>query len=136
MPGQLIPIDLEIDTEVPSSAPPKTLYAMMTRTRIEQLARAMPDGQSAILACLLWQASLHERMRLGPFAGRLLASMSGPQLAKMTGRDLRSVRHSLNRLTVKGLVFKEKSSAGRKNIYHLSFLVEDRRVAGCETETS
>ncbi len=136
MPGQLTPIDLEIVAEVHSSAPTKILFAMITRNRVEQLARAMPDGQSAILACLLWQASLHERMRLGQFAGRLLASMSGPQLAKMTGRDLRTIRHCLNRLTAKGLVLKEETSAGCKNIYHLSFLVEDRRVASCEIETS
>jgi len=136
MPGQLIPVDLEVVMEEPSTAPPKRLFALMTRDRVEQLARAMPDGQSAVLACLLWQASLHERMRRGPFAGRLLASMSGPKLATMTGRELRTVRHSLSRLAAKGLVLKEKTSAGRKNIYRLPFIHQDPKVGVSDTETS
>ena len=51
----------------------------------------------------------------------LAASLSGTQLADMTARPLRTIRHALQRLTATGLLVKERG-AGRKNTYTLPFL--------------
>lgn len=97
-------------------------YATLTMARVKRLARAMPDAQSAVLVLLAWQATLHERMSRGPLAGRPAASWSGSQLAAMTDRPIRTVRHALERLRAAGLIEKGPSAAGRKSVYTLPFL--------------
>jgi hypothetical protein len=79
----------------------------------------MPDAQSAVLLCLAWQASLQERMSYGPHAGRFLARLSGPQLAEMIGRPLRTVRHALRRLKESARICNEQPGAGSKAVYAL-----------------
>jgi hypothetical protein len=88
------------------------------------LAHSMPDSQSAVLACLVWQASLHERLARGPLAGRFVARLSGAQLADMTGRPLRTIRHALRRLTEEGVIHREQSAPGRKAVYAPSLAAE------------
>lgn len=123
MPGRLTPTPL---AEAAGAIPPPELggYATLTRTRVVRLARAMPDCQSAVLLLLAWQATLHEKMRRGRLAGRTAASLSGAQLAAMTGRPLRTIRHALRRLSAGQLVSKEAGPSGRKNTYALPFLID------------
>jgi hypothetical protein len=117
--SQLTP--LETNPLITPSPRPSGSYAVLTKDRAKALVRAMPDCQSAVLTCLVWQASLHEKMRQGPFAGRPVASLSGSQLSVMTGRPLRTVRHALRRLSECGLVVKA-TLPGRKAIYELPWL--------------
>ena len=119
MRSQLTPLDT--GPSVIASSRPSSSYALLTKDRAVALARAMPDCQSAVLTCLAWQASLHERMHLGRFAGRTVASLSGKQLHEMTARPLRSVWYALQRLTERGLVVKTPQP-GHKTIYELPCL--------------
>lgn len=112
-------------TPPPSGGRP---FARIDRRRMIALARSMPDCQSAVLACLVWQASLQERLVRGPLAGRFVARLSGTQLAEMTGRPLRTVRYSLRRLTAKGLIRREHPAPGKKAVYALGLMAE--RQAG------
>ena len=58
-------------------------YATLSKDRVLRLAQSMPDCQSAVLLLLAWQATLHEKMKRGRFAGRAEASLSGAAV----GRD-------------------------------------------------
>src|SRR5262245_43264928 len=99
MSGWLVPTAVG-GTAAGVTPPPTTPrgYATVTKDRAVQLSRAMPDCQSAVLLLLAWQATLHEKMKRGRFAGKAVASLSGSQLAEMTGRPLRTVRHALRTL--------------------------------------
>jgi hypothetical protein len=119
MRSQLTPLDT--GPSVIASSRPSGSYALLTKDRTVALARAMPDCQSAVLTCLAWQASLHERMHRGQFAGRPVASLSGNQLHEMTGRPLRSVWYALQRLSERHLVVKS-TRPGRMTVYELPCL--------------
>src|SRR5262245_2112904 len=82
----------------------------------------MPDAQSAVLLCLTWQACFQQRMEYGPLAGQALAKLSGPQLAEMTGRPIRTVRHALRRLKQATRIKNEQSAAGKKGVYRLDVI--------------
>lgn len=122
MPGKLNPTPLQLAGTPGAIVAAPGGYATLSRDRVERLATAMPDCQSAILLLLAWQATLHEKMKRGPLAGKTAASLSGGQLAAMTGRPLRTIRHALARLAADGVVLKEPVPAGRKNTYTLPFL--------------
>jgi hypothetical protein len=99
------------------SRPLTQQFAIVDRRVLVALVRAMPDSQSAVLACLVWQASRHQRLTWGPYAGRYLARLSGAQLASMTGRHIRTVRHALSRLTTQGHITRETPRSGRTALY-------------------
>jgi hypothetical protein len=99
---------------------PGASFAIFERELLVALARVMPDAQSAVLLCLAWQASFQKRMEYGPFAGQAVAKLSGPQLAEMTGRPIRTVRHALSRLRHATRIKNEQSGAGKKGIYRLN----------------
>lgn len=101
---------------------PKESYALVPLSVAGNLARAMPDCQSAVLMALAWQALLHQRMHKGEFAGRAVASLSAGQLSKQTGRPIRTVKHALSRLSASGRVIKLSRGAGRKGCYALPSL--------------
>jgi hypothetical protein len=117
-----VPID---PGDFPPTGRPDEAYALVPVGRLVKLVRAMPDSQSAVLVCLAWQASLQERLRRGPFAGKPVARLSGRQLAEMTGRPLRTVRYALARLIEAGTVRNECTLPGRKAIYVLPAFVAD-----------
>jgi len=97
-------------------------FAILEREVVIALAKAMPDAQSAILLCLAWHACLQERMRNGPLAGEFVARLSGPQLAELTGRPIRTVRYALRKLKKAARIFNEQSAAGKKSIYRLGIM--------------
>jgi hypothetical protein len=97
-------------------------FAIFEHGLLVALSRAMPDAQSAILFCLAWQASLQKKMLRGPLAGQALAKLSGPQLAEITSRPIRTVRHALSRLRKAMVISNEQSGAGKKGVYRLSFV--------------
>jgi hypothetical protein len=98
---------------------PRRPFALIDRARLTATARVMPDAQSAVLACLLWQACKQERLARGPLAGRFVARLSGPRLATLTGRPLRTVRYALRRLSDSGVIRREAGPAGTTAIYAL-----------------
>ncbi len=126
MSGRLMRIAVPVATEMVPKPVTGGSYATLSRARVLCLARTTPDCQSAVLLLLVWQATLHEKMKRGRLAGRLAASLSGNQLADMTARPLRTVRHALQRLTAAKLLVKE-CVAGRKNTYTLPFLAQETR---------
>jgi hypothetical protein len=93
---------------------------MLDRDQIVNLARVMPDAQSAVLLCLAWQAALQERLHHGPDAGQRVARLSGRQLAEMTGRSLRLVRYALSRLKLAGIIEPTSAGPGRKATYRIN----------------
>jgi hypothetical protein len=128
MPSQLTPIPVIVDAEVVSQPPTTPVaYATLTKERLLRLARAMPDCQSAVLMVLVWHAIRNAKMKRGGLAGRTVASVSGGQLAGMTGRPLRTIRHALSKLLACHLISKVPTAAGRKNIYAIPIF--------CPTET-
>jgi hypothetical protein len=104
----------------PGSQDPGPAFAIIERNLLVALARVSPDAQSAVLLCLAWQASFQKRMERGPLAGRLVAKLSGQQLAEMTGRPIRTVRHALRRLTQSGRIKNEQAGQGKKAVYGLN----------------
>ena len=121
MSGQLTLTPLGEDTR--SSAPPGG-YATLSQVVVERLARAIPDAQSAVLVLLTWNAVRNSRLKRGPLAGRVVASLSGAQLGRLTGRPLRTIRYALRQLAARGQVVREVVPAGRKGVYSLPFLVD------------
>jgi hypothetical protein len=95
-------------------------FAIIERDLLVALARVSPDAQSAVLLCLAWQASFQKRMERGPLAGQLVAKLSGQQLAEMTGRSIRTVRHALSRLTQTGRIKNDQAGHGKKAVYGLN----------------
>jgi hypothetical protein len=91
----------------------KNGYARIERSILVALVRSMPDCQSAVLACLTWQAARQQRFSRGKYAGQFVARLSGQQLARMTGRPLRTVRHSLKRLLEARLIERLGVGPGR-----------------------
>jgi hypothetical protein len=91
----------------------KHAYARIERPVLISLVRSMPDCQSAVLACLTWQAARQQRFSRGQYAGKFVARLSGKQLAQMTGRPLRTVRHSLKRLLEARLIERLGVGPGR-----------------------
>src|SRR5260370_22041723 len=91
----------------------KHSYARIERSVLVSLVRSMPDCQSAVLACLTWQAARQQRFSRGQYAGKFVARLSGKQLARMTGRPLRTVRHSLMRLLEAKLIERVGVGPGR-----------------------
>jgi hypothetical protein len=82
----------------------------------------MGDGESAVLVCLAWQAARQGRLRRGRHAGRFVARLSGAQLAKMSGRCLRTVRHVLRALRRAGRIVQEDQGPGRTALYRLDWI--------------
>lgn len=99
----------------------RTAFAVLERDQLVALARAMPDAQSAVLLCLVWQAALQVKLNFGPNAGRAVARLSGAELSEMTGCPLRTVRYALGKLKRAAVIFREPSAAGRKSTYRLTF---------------
>ena len=130
MKPQLVPIAVGIEPATPSKAAPGKTFAILERTAMTNLSRTMPDAQSAVLLCLAWHAALQQRMRHGSLAGRQLARISAPALAKITGRPVRTVRHALRQLKAGGKIEKENDAPGRTSVYRLR--LEDGRA--CERE--
>src|SRR5436309_1970370 len=95
----------------------KQSYARIEEPVLIALAQAMPDCQSAILTCLTWQAARQQRFSCGLYAGQFVARLSGPQLARMTGRPLRTVRHALSRLKRAGRVRAARPGPGKTAVY-------------------
>jgi len=119
MRGRLIPLTSGVEGCLGPAPACKQPFARVDRSRMVALARRMPDCQSAILACLMWQASRQERLARGPLAGQFVARLSGSQLAKMVHRALRTVRHALSRLTDEGVIRRVTATPGRTAIYAL-----------------
>jgi hypothetical protein len=131
VPRRLIPTALEVgDLRLTHTPTVGETYATLTLGRAVRLAGNMPDCQSAVLFILVWQATLHEKMKRGRLAGRPVASLSGSQLAGMTGRPLRTVRHALARLVAAGAIRIERMSAGCKNSYVIPFVADGNRRSG------
>jgi len=119
MRGRLTPLASGVEECGRKPSPGSQSFARVGRSRLVALARLMPDCQSAVLTCLLWMASRQERMRFGPYARRFLARLSGTQLAEMTGRPLRTIRHALSQLTKSGAIRREDMAPGKKAVYAL-----------------
>ena len=94
-------------------------YAVFERERLIELAQVMPDTRSAVLLCLAWQAARQEALKRGPDAGQPVARLSGPQLAQMTGRSLRTVRYALSRLQEAGTITCDKREPGKTAAYRV-----------------
>jgi hypothetical protein len=105
-------------------------FAIIERDLVVALARAMPDAQSAVLLCLVWQASFQSHMKAGPLAGQFLARLSGPELAEMTARPIRTIRHALSRLRQARRIQKEQRGAGKKGVYSLGLDVTGAEQTG------
>jgi hypothetical protein len=120
MRGRLTPLSSGVAQCLGLAPPRKQTYARVDRSRMVAVARLMPDCQSAVLACLMWQASRQERLVRGPLAGQFVARLSGAQLATMTGRRLRTIRHALRRLTDENVIRRVDAAAGRTAIYSLN----------------
>jgi hypothetical protein len=110
-----------------------TTTLVRVRTTVSRITTAC---QSAVLLLLAWQATLHEKMKRGRFAGRAEASLSGAQLSEMAGRPLRTVRHALSRLVAGDRIRKGEVAAGRKNTYALPFLSRERGGQGLQSGTT
>jgi hypothetical protein len=117
--SRLTPIDCGIREYLESPPRCPRRFAQINHSRMVELAHSMPDCQSAVLACLVWQASQQERLGYGPYARQYLARLSGQQLVEMTGRPLRTVRHALSRLKQTGMIRSENKAAGQKAVYAL-----------------
>jgi hypothetical protein len=102
-----------------SGRPAGEQFARLAHGRLVGLVRAMPDAQSAVLACLVWSAARQELLAHGPWAGQFVARASGPRLASLTGRPLRTVRHALRRLTQAGRIRRVTPIAGHTAVYAL-----------------
>lgn len=124
MRGRLTPLSSGVEQCLGSAPARNQPFARVDRSRMVALARLMPDCQSAVLACLLWQASRQERLKRGPLAGQFVARLSGVQLATMTRRPLRTVRHALRRLTDEGVICRVAAAPGRTAIYALNLEIE------------
>lgn len=125
MNGSLNPTPLDIPSLMPTKSRHSGGFATIPKDRVLRLARTMPDCQSAILVLLTWHATLNEKMTKGRCAGQTLASLSGKQLAEMTRRPLRTIRHSLRQLVSSHRIAKEPVAAGHKNMYGLPFLTSE-----------
>lgn len=93
-------------------------YAQITRQQVSQLARAMPDTQSAILLCLGWEALRQERLMYGPCAGTRLARFSSEELGELTGHRADCVRRALGKLRERGLI-RKLSGDGCKGLHEV-----------------
>jgi hypothetical protein len=113
---RLNPIEVGLGP-VPAGASPGQAFARLGRDVLVAMARAMPDCQSAVLACVVWQAARQQLLRKGPLAGRFVGRLSGPQLVEMTGRPIRTVRHALRRLKESGRIKREATGVGRSAVY-------------------
>jgi hypothetical protein len=120
--GHLTPVSSSLPDCLSQPSVSRQPYARIDRRRLVALAAAMPDCQSAVLACLAWQASLQERLARGPYAGQFVARLSGARLAKMTGRPLRTVRHALSRLTSAGVIRRVNTASGKTAVYALKLV--------------
>lgn len=97
------------------------LYARITLFEMSALVRSMPDTQSAVLACLQWQAALQARLTRGPLAGQRVARLSAATIGTLTGRSVRTVRGALARLKQAALIAPIATSPGRTMTYRLTF---------------
>jgi hypothetical protein len=98
----------------------RTPYALFDKELLLDLAQAMPDAQSAVLLCLAWQAARQARLHHASNAGQSVARLSGPQLAQLTGRPLRTIRHALRSLKQVGRVDAVSSDPGQTTTYRLN----------------
>jgi hypothetical protein len=113
--GDLTPICAgPVDLTAGSSDQP---FAVITKPLLLSLLRGMPDCQSAVLTCLTWHAARQERLQRGAHARRFVARLSGPQLAVMTGRALRTVRHALRNLKASGVIRRNVNGGRETAVY-------------------
>jgi hypothetical protein len=94
-------------------------FAVLERHRLEELARTLPDAQSAVLLCLTWYAARQERLKRGAHAGKCIARLSGPQLADITGRPLRTIRYAISTLRRCGVIEPLSTGPGKTAVYRL-----------------
>jgi len=113
----LTPLNAEVSQVAGEPAPAKHAYARIERPVLISLVQSMPDCQSAVLTCLTWHAARQQRFARGEYAGKFVARLSGKQLAKMTGRPLRTVRHSLRRLLEAKLIERVGVGPGRTAVF-------------------
>lgn len=100
-------------------------FAVLDRSCLTALVSAMPDGQSAVLLCLAWDALRQERLAHGPCAGHRLARISIPDLANMTGRPVRSVEWALSKLKSNGLIERVGVEEGKTAVYRIVALNQE-----------
>jgi hypothetical protein len=101
-------------------------FAVICRERLIDLAHTMPDAQSAVLLCLVWQAALQERLNRGTHAGAPVARLSGSELVEMTGCPLRTVRYALRKLRQASVIYHEEEAPGKKAVYGLNLTQPQR----------
>jgi hypothetical protein len=109
----------------PDDARPADLAVVLTWDQLVRLLQVLPDCESAILLAIGWLAAANQQADDGTFAGRPVARLSGVELARMTGRPLRTVRHALAVLTATGAIRNERTLKGRTAIYALPSLEYD-----------
>jgi hypothetical protein len=117
MPARLTPLNAGDLGITGGRDPARQSYARIERPMLISLVRSMPDCQSAILLCITWQAARQQRFSRGQYAGKFVARLSGKQLAQMTGRPLRTVRHSLKRLLEASLIERLGVGPGRTSVF-------------------
>ena len=125
MQSTLKPIGVGLDDCLSGKVKKKWSYAQIDRDKLLSLVRTMPDCQSAVLTTLVWQASRQERFAQGEYAGHFVARLSGKQLADMTCRPLRTIRHALQRLTAVGAIKRFNAAPGKTAVYALSLRTAD-----------
>lgn len=100
----------------------ESTFAIIDRSQMTSLARAMPDCQSAVLVCLAWHGAVQVKMKRGKFAGQQVARVSVSEIARLIGRPKRTVQHALAVLKDNGLVVKVMDRPGQTAVYHLKLV--------------
>lgn len=114
MPAKLEPVSLP-----PEQPDTEGTFAIMDRSQMTSLVRAMPDCQSAVLFCLAWHAAVQVRMKHGKLAGQNVARVSVNELARILDRSRRTVQYGLATLKDVGLVAKLEGKPGQTAVYRL-----------------
>ncbi|GMV82498.1 MAG: hypothetical protein AMXMBFR7_36820 [Planctomycetota bacterium] len=94
-------------------------FAHISLSRMQALARAMPDTRSAVLFCLEWEATRQARFSKGALAGQYCARISAKKLEILAGKPLRTIRWALAKLKSSGHLTQELVGPGRTAQYQV-----------------
>lgn len=91
--------------------------AVLSRPKLIRLLRAIRDAQASVLLGLVVIAGRNRLQDDGPSHGLPVAHVSGAELAALTGKPLRTVRHALTRLKASGSILNAGAEGGRRASY-------------------
>jgi DNA-binding transcriptional regulator YhcF (GntR family) len=108
------------------SEDPYSQFARYTQAEMISLARSLPDSAGAVLLALCWHAAARARRRELEPGAPLIAAVSCPQLARITGWHVRTIANSLAKLKQAGLIAKINHRSGVTARYRIC----DRALQG------